>query len=312
MPDITVLVPSYNHAAFVERTLRSIFRQTLKPKLLIVIDDGSVDESVEVIKRLLKDCPFVYKFVSRENRGLCATLNEALLMADGEYFAYISSDDAWLPEFLESRSTLLDNRPQAVLAYGHSFLIDEHDRIFDSTANWSDYTDGQATSMLLHPIIPASASVLYRRSALEKFRWNESSILEDYELYLRLSNAGEFALDDNILSAWRIHDRNTSADFPRMVDEWLAAQDRVAAEVGIGAPELARIQKNVRHNCITSYIRHGHKATAARLLWENGGRASAGSLAGMIFRLMVPAPLMNWRRSIVKKRMIEKYGRLDY
>src|SRR5688572_12140847 len=271
MPDITVLVPSYNHAAFIERTLRSIFRQTLKPKLLIVIDDGSVDESVEIIERLLSGYPFEHKVISRENHGLCATLNEALSMAEGEYFAYISSDDVWLPEFLESRSALLDNRPEAVLAYGHSFLIDEQDRIFDSTANWSDYTDGRATSMLLHPIIPASASVLYRRKDLEKFRWNESSILEDYELYLRLSNAGDFALDDRILSAWRIHDRNTSSDFPRMVAEWLAAHERVADEIGLSENELAGIQKNVQFHCISSYIRYGNKSTAARLLWENAG-----------------------------------------
>jgi alpha-1,3-rhamnosyltransferase len=312
MSDITVLVPSYNHAEFVERTLRSIFRQTVSPKLLIVIDDGSVDESVEVIRHVLNDCPIEHRFIHRENRGLCATLNESLLTAVGKYFAYISSDDVWLPEFLESRSNLLDSRPSAVLAYGHSFLIDEQDRIIDSTANWSDYTDGRATAMLLHPIIPASASVLYRRDTLEKFRWNESSILEDYELYLRLSNAGEFALDDKVLSAWRIHERNTSSDFPRMVDEWLAAQNRVAEEIGIGNEELAGIQKSVQFNCISSYIRHGHKATAARLLWKNAADAPLGTTAGLIFRLMIPAPLLKWRRKIVKERMIRKYGRLDH
>lgn len=312
MPDITVLVPSYNHAAFIERTLGSIFCQTMKPKLLIVIDDGSVDESVEIIERLLKDCPFEHRFIARENRGLCATLNEALSTADGEYFAYISSDDVWLPEFLESRSALLDNRPEAVLAYGHSFLIDEHDRIFDTTANWSDYTDGRALSMLLHPIIPASASVLYRRDVLEKFRWNESSILEDYELYLRLSNTGDFALDDKVLSAWRIHDRNTSSDFPRMVNEWLAAHERVANEIGLSESELVDIQKSVRFNCISSYIRYGHKATAARLLWENSGGGTVQTTVGLLLRLMTPARILKWRRNLIKERMIAKYGSLDH
>jgi alpha-1,3-rhamnosyltransferase len=312
MPKVTVAVPSYNHAEFVERTLRSIFGQTLSPKLLIVIDDGSEDESVKVISRVLEDCPFEYRFIHRENQGLCSTLNQALSMADGEYFAYISSDDVWLPEFLESRAEVLDNRHSAVLAYGHSYLIDEDNRIFDSTANWNEYTDGDATSMLLHPIIPASASVLYRREILEKFRWNEASILEDYELYLRLSRAGEFAFDDRILSAWRIHARNTSADFPRMVEEWLVAQERVADEIGIDQTELARIRKSVQLNCISSYIRHGYKGKAARMLWANAGGASAKTIADSVLRLMIPSPLLKWRRSMVKKRMIEKYGRLDY
>ncbi|HNU09464.1 MAG TPA: glycosyltransferase family A protein, partial [Pyrinomonadaceae bacterium] len=125
MPDVTVVVPSYNHARFVERTLRSIFAQTLAPKNLIVIDDGSKDESVAVIEQTLRDCPFASELIVRENRGLCATLNEALSKTDSEYFAYISSDDLWFPGFLSSRSRMLNERPKAVLAYGYSFLIDD-------------------------------------------------------------------------------------------------------------------------------------------------------------------------------------------
>ena len=310
MPGITVAVPSYNHAAFVERTLRSIFRQTVRPEMLIVIDDGSNDESVRVIEKALADCPFDHKFISRENRGLCATLNEALSLARGEYFAYISSDDVWLPEFLESRSRVLRSRPSAVLSYGHSYLIDEQDRIFDSTQNWGGYTDGQATEMLLRPTIPASASVLYRRDVLESYGWNESSILEDYELYLRLSKAGEFALDQNILSAWRIHGSNTSADFPKMVDEWLDAQRRLADEIGLDDAELARVQSRVKFNCISSFIRYGHKAQAARMLWENSSNASPSTVGDLVFRLMVPGPLMRWRRNVVKRRMMAVYGTL--
>ena len=98
--EINVLVPSYNHAPFVERALRSIFAQTLLPKKLIIIDDGSKDESVEIIRRVLADCPCANELIIRENRGLCATLNEGLAKSSGEFFAYIGSDDFWLPEFL--------------------------------------------------------------------------------------------------------------------------------------------------------------------------------------------------------------------
>ncbi|HLM59831.1 MAG TPA: glycosyltransferase family A protein, partial [Pyrinomonadaceae bacterium] len=73
---VSVLVPSYNHAPFIERTLRSIFKQTLAPKKLIVIDDGSKDESAAIIERVLEDCPFSAEFIRRENRGLSVTLNE--------------------------------------------------------------------------------------------------------------------------------------------------------------------------------------------------------------------------------------------
>lgn len=302
MPDVTVVVPSYNHARFVERTLRSIFAQTLAPKNLIVIDDGSKDESVAVIERTLRDCPFASELIVRENRGLCATLNEALSKTDSEYFAYISSDDLWFPGFLSSRSRMLNERPKAVLAYGYSFLIDDDDVVTDSTRNWAEYADGDALEMLLFPIHPTSASVLYRTESISQVRWNEDSILEDYELYLRLAVRGEFALDkSDPLSAWRIHDHNTSADFERMMNEWLAAQDRTRAELGLPESELALRQARLRFRCAKDFLRRGNRQTAWKLFSENLGAVERKiDVLTTFFRFAVPRRLFSmmsqWRQ----------------
>ncbi len=310
---VSVLVPSYNHAPFVERTLRSIFKQTYPPKKLIVIDDGSKDESAEIIERVLKDCPFDWSFIKRANRGLSATLNEGFAGSDGEYFAYIGSDDVWLPHFLESRRKLLEQRPQAVLAYGYSYLINEQDQIIDSTKNWGAYADGDALALAGIRGVTASASVLYRRATLEKYLWNEASILEDYELYLRLSAAGEFALDENILSAWRIHADNTSADFPLMMNEWLAAQHRVAPEINLSEAEIERVQTKIKFFGVAGFIRHGRKKEAFKLFWENlGGASSNVEMGKMVFRFLAPTGLLRWRKSLIQRRTIEKYGTLRY
>ena len=110
MSEIFVLVPSYNHAPFVERTLRSIFAQTLAPKKLIVIDDGSKDESVEIIERVLRDCPFENEFIARENRGLCATLNEGFAKTVRANFLLISALTIFgFPNFLRKQSNFLKN-----------------------------------------------------------------------------------------------------------------------------------------------------------------------------------------------------------
>lgn len=303
MAPITVLVPSYNHAPFVERTLRSIFAQTLAPARLIVIDDGSKDESATVIERVLADCPFEHEFVSRPNRGLCATLNEGFARREGEFFAYISSDDVWMPEFLESRLAVLRSRPGAALAYGYSYLIDGEDNIIDSTRNWGEYADGDALPMLLYPMIPASASVLYRNSALERVSWNEQSILEDYELYLRLTAIGEFALDNRILSGWRIHGYNTSSDFPRMMGEWLAAQERVAPEIGIGSEDLRRYQSALRFRCVADLIRHGHRREAWRNFTDNRRSAGLSDQLKMLARFAVPRFVFDARRWLVRGKV---------
>lgn len=141
---------------------------------MLVIDDGSSDGSPEIIERILPDCPFPSEFIPRGNRGLCATLNEALVRTSGDYFAYLSSDDVWLPEFLEARVSLLEATPQAVLGYGHCFLIDAANQIIDCTLDWAPYTDGNAREMLLQQTFaPMSPTVLYRRTSLEKEGWHE-------------------------------------------------------------------------------------------------------------------------------------------
>src|ERR1041385_4574607 len=245
---VSVVVPSHNHAQFVAMTLRSIMKQTVAPAGLVVIDDGSTDGSPRVIEEALQDCPFPCELVVRSNRGLCATLNEGLMRTEGEYFAYLGSDDLWLPNFLEARVRLLQAHQHAVLAYGHAYFVDEQNRIIDSTAEWADYTDGEVREMLLQTIAPMSPTVMYRRSALEKEPWNEQAKLEDYDLYLRLSTIGEFAFDPQVLSAWRQHSTNTSRDQIFMLEEQLRAQREVMPKLALTEAGLKSLQTQTRFN----------------------------------------------------------------
>lgn len=312
---VSVLIPSYNHAPFVERTLRSVFRQTLAPKKLIVIDDGSKDESNAVIERVLRDCPFDSEFVTRANRGLSATLNEGFAKTDDEFFAYLGSDDVWLPTFLEQRVALLQKRPNAVLAFGHAFLIDENDYIIDCTDAWTTFADGDMLPHLLRGMIFSSPSVVYRRDALKKHAWNEDSILEDYELYLKLSaGGGEFALDDKgVLCAWRQHGWNVSGDCGAMLAEWLAAQTRVAERLKLSPAELAQIQAELKFNAALDFVRRSEKRAAVRLIRENlSGAKSAAAVAKTLFRLSVPNRLFQWNRRRKRANAIKKYGKLNF
>lgn len=311
-PEVFVLVPSYNHAPFIERCLKSIIKQTLQPTKLLVIDDGSKDDSPRIIEKALKDCPFPAELITHPNAGLCATLNKGYANSFGKYFAYLGSDDIWLPQFLESRINVLESRAQALLAFGHAFLVDENDQIIDCTENWTTYTDGSILEMLLQGVVPASSSVVYRRSALENERWNENSVLEDYELYLKLSKNGEFAFDPKILSAWRQHNYNTSGDFAKMFDEWLAAQNRVAADIGLAPSELRKTQTKLRFNSALDFIRRGEKLKAIQILSENLRGASSFSVtAKIIMRLLIPTAIEKSYKKRKRQTKIKRYGQIE-
>ena len=311
-PNVSVVVPSYNHAPFIQATLRSIFNQTQAPARLLVIDDGSSDGSPQIIGRVLQDCPFPADLIARSNRGLCATLNEGLAKTSGEYFAYLSSDDLWLPDFLEARVSLLESTPSAVLGYGHCFLIDSANQIIDCTLDWAPYSSGDAREMLLQQTFaPMSPTVLYRRANLEQEGWDEQAKLEDYDLYLRLSTAGDFAFDPRVLSAWRQHGHNTSRDFSWMIDARLAAQRRVAARLGLSETELEHFQRVLRFAGAEDLLRLGEKARAVKLLRDSlGGAPSTVSLLRSLVRLLVPYSLMKWRRKRKQARAAERYGPL--
>jgi len=312
MSEVFTFVPSYNHAPFVERCLQSIIKQTLKPRNLLVIDDGSKDNSPQIIEKVLSDCPFDCELIVRENRGLCATLNEGFSHCNTEFFAYLSSDDVWLPTILEKRVKLLEKRQTTVLSFGHAYLIDEYDRIIDSTADYMDFADGDMLPLLLRGIIFPSSSVVYRSSALEKHGWNENSLLEDYELYLKLAADGEFAFDKNILSAWRQHGGNVSGDFPLMLEEWINAQNRLFQKLNIRREELGRIQTELKFNSVLSYVRHGRRREAVRLFAENlSGAKSVSQIGKTIFRLSIPQTLFQWNRRRKKRKAIENYGKLE-
>ncbi len=309
---VSVVVPSYNHAQFVEATLRSIMKQTLCPAQLVVIDDGSSDGSPALIDRVLNRCPFPCELVARENRGLCATLNEGFERTRGDYFAYLGSDDLWLPDFLNARVRLLESRPDAVLAYGHAYFIDDQNRIVDSSADWASYADGDARAMLLKTTAPMSPTVVYRREALEQQRWNAESKLEDYDLYLRLSAEGEFVFDPQILSAWRRHSSNVSWDQSLMLEEQLKAQRKAALRFGLTAEQIEDLQRATRFSRAEDFLRVGQKSPALSLMLHNlRGANSPRTTARMLLRLLIPNPIMRWRARVRQRKAHERYGSIQ-
>jgi alpha-1,3-rhamnosyltransferase len=311
-PAVSVVVPSFNHAKFIGATLRSIMRQTLWPTQLLVIDDGSSDDSPAIIERTLNECPFSCEFIARDNLGLCATLNEGFEQTRGDYFAYLGSDDLWLPDFLRARVDLLRSRADAVLAYGHAYFVDEQNEIVDCTADWANYADGNARDMLLETTAPMSPTVVYRRAALEQQRWNEESKLEDYDLYLRLSAAGEFAFDAQILSAWRRHGSNVSWDQTLMLEEQLRAQRKAALSFGFTDKQVDELQTNTRFRRAEDFLRVGQKSQALSLMANNWrGANSTFATIRMLLRLLIPNSFMRGRARVRQRRAHERYGRLD-
>ena len=112
---VSVLIPAYNAGRYVAECLESVFSQALLPAEVIVIDDGSTDDTLEQLQ------PYADRISvhSRENRGICQTLNEAIACATGQWVAFLDADDYWQPGKLAQQVEFMQQNPHLDACFGH-------------------------------------------------------------------------------------------------------------------------------------------------------------------------------------------------
>jgi alpha-1,3-rhamnosyltransferase len=194
-PLITVVIPSFNHQAYVAQSIQSVLDQTYKKIELIVIDDGSSDSSAKVIQKLLHHNEF--KFITRKNRGLAATLNEGIKLAKGKYICFLASDDYFLPRRIEHAVSKLEHlKKDAVATYTDGFIIDDKNK---KLSKFSDIyprpiVGDTYSNLIVGNWIPAMG-ITYRTTILKKFMFDIRFKIEDYALYLKIFKRNKFKID---------------------------------------------------------------------------------------------------------------------
>lgn len=154
--DISVVIPLYNKAAEIGRAVRSVLAQTLPPREVIVVDDGSTDGGADVVERMASS---VVRLVRQENRGVSAARNRGIAMASGRYVALLDGDDRWLPQYLEQVWRLIARYPDCG-AYGTGFMVDTGGRLtVGDTPRADGIVDFFRESMTRYVLIPSAATL---------------------------------------------------------------------------------------------------------------------------------------------------------
>jgi alpha-1,3-rhamnosyltransferase len=298
LPDVSVVVPSYNHAAYLESCLRSILAQSHRPRELVVIDDGSSDGSPVIAERVLRDAPFPAELVVRANRGLGATLNEGLARTRAELFAYLGSDDRWHRDRLRLGAAALGADAGAVVAYGPCYLVDAGGAVVGVSRPRRTVLAGSILPHLLRfHFVPASPTVTFRRSAIERVGWSEDAWLEDYGVYLQLAVAGRFVFVPEPLGYWRWHGANRTWQCERMLADILAAQARHAPALGLTPAGLQAAVQSARFHYAYHFILAGDRRRAARETVLNiRGARSPLDAADRLARVAMPTFVLAWLR----------------
>lgn len=268
-PTISVVMPAYNEGRFIEQAIRSLLEQTVPPLEIVVVDDGSTDDTVAVVQGFGD----AVRLIQQPNGGCPAAFNTGFRAARGEFVALAPADDVYAPTRIERQAAALAADPEldVVFSWARQFGITDEDYARPSGAGRLDTTQ-LVREMFVVNVIPDPSAVV-RRSLHERLGgYREDIIGEDYEFWLRALAAGAvFHCVPEVLVDLRVHGGNlsrralgiwqavhaTHVDHAALVgdDAFVArtlARDLVrigAANVGLGDAAAARAAygRSLRH-----------------------------------------------------------------
>lgn len=219
-PLVSVVIPCYNHENFVQDSIQSVIDQTYDNIELIVIDDGSSDNSVSKIREMITVCEqrFIrFEFRNRANVGLSATLNEALEWCTGEFYSLIASDDTMIKEKTNIQVNFLKNNKNFVAVFGGMNLINEKNKILESRVGIFRLYDFEEILLHKHDI-PAPTQMIRLETIKKVGGYNPEIFIEDWYMWLKISKIGKLCVLPIVLSNYRSHNNNSSKNTLKIND----------------------------------------------------------------------------------------------
>ena len=208
---VSVIMPCYNSASFLDEAIASVLNQTFQDLELIVIDDGSTDDTLDIARQNQRKDPRVVVLPLPKNGGSSNARNAGIRIAKGEWLAILDSDDVAMPSRFEEQLRLVDRDRDLVMIGSSSISMDAQ--------GWPIRRHHYPTKhaallkrLLTMGAFPPHSSMLYKKEVLARLRLFNTAYIpsEDYDLYLRLAEVGRMASVDKALVRMRLHEQRQS------------------------------------------------------------------------------------------------------
>ena len=213
-PQVSVVIPTYKHSQYVLATLDSVFAQTHQNYEVIVINDGSPDDTAQVLKPLIEqNC---IQYIEQANQGQAATRNRGLALARGEFIAFLDDDDLWPPDKLEWQVAFLNDHAEVSVVGGSVRIIDEageetgEERFPKKPVTFESLFSGCPFLSPGQTLIRASQ--LRQVGSLREDLWG----VDDFDLWFRLLQNHSITVLPRLSLLYRFHASNASNDTSKM------------------------------------------------------------------------------------------------
>lgn len=212
---ISVIIPCYNHAAYLARAIESVLAQLYKNVEIIVVDDGSTDDTKQVTGRF----PEV-KYVYQQNQGLSAARNTGIDSSLGKYLLFLDADDWLTSDALKKNFDVISTHPEVAFVSGGHIKISDNGNVLEEVReivnedHYKHFLQGNYVGM--------HATVLYARWVFDEFRFDTTlRACEDYDLYLKISRKYAVMHHNDVIAYYRIHGNNMSGNKQMMLERVL-------------------------------------------------------------------------------------------
>lgn len=236
-PLVSVIIPTYNRAKLLQQTVESVLAQTYPNVEVIVVDDGSTDETSEMLKGYGERIVYIHQ----HNKGGTASRNTGIRVAKGEYLSFLDHDDLLLPTKIQRQMDILNARPEVGLVHCGYYRMDKDGHYIDIV---NFLPEGDVRPVIVYGCFCWSGGPLIRRECIEKVgEFDESVWSSDADMWLKIAIAGyHFGCVQEPVGAYRILPDSAMADVARTERMDMAILDRVFADPRL--PEEARTGKN--------------------------------------------------------------------
>ena len=216
MPKVSVIITTCNRGRFVLEALESVLSQAFKDFEIIVVDDGSTDDTPRLLKKYASSIYYVYQ----RNQGRSAARNSGIRLARGEYIAFLDDDDIWLPGKLERQVVFLDSHGETALAHTFTELMDEYSRPLEKETKKHLRSYRKATRIgytyegMSRLCVMYTSSVMIRKACFARIGFFDSNIeaFEDWDIYLRFALEYKISSITETLVRIRIHPAHSTQD----------------------------------------------------------------------------------------------------
>ncbi len=240
-PLVSVIVPAYNAADYLEQTLKSILRQTYSNLEVLVVDDGSTDATAAIAKNFI-DKDERFQLIQQENRGVAAARNYGIQVAKGEFIAPIDADDIWHEENIGKQvKKMLEPENNAVgMVFSWSADIDKANQI-TTNIRAEPYYGYVYPAMLLMNITGHASASMIRRSCLEDvgtynttFFDQKSQGSEDWDLYIRIAEKYDVAIIPELLVGYR----QTNSSMSHQIEAMSRSRIFTLKDINVNNPKV--------------------------------------------------------------------------